>query len=245
MPIFNRAAVPSLGIFKTQFNWDTLFMARGMQLQGQGPVVAGMADNLLNLLKDTGRVPNAARSVYLNKSQPPILPGLVRMAERVREGRDGKERSSDWLSRAYELMSKDYHEFWCQPGERGITQIEGQDVVLARWGGPNHKFAMDESGFDTTSRFDGKTLDLIPPDLNAFLYRYSKDMEEVAKKLGRAEEAADWARQAQARSSRADVPARRPRGSAKHQAERGSALTYREIRHALKGQSRTSSARLL
>lgn len=199
MPIFNRAAVPSLGIFKTQFNWDTLFMARGMQLQGQGPVVAGMADNLLNLLKDTGRVPNAARSVYLNKSQPPILPGLVRMSERVREGREGKDRSEAWLQEAYGLMSKDYKDFWCKPGERGITQIDGQDVVLARWGGPNHKFAMDESGFDTTSRFDGKTLDLIPPDLNAFLFRYAKDMEEIAKKLGKTDEAKDWAQQAQVR----------------------------------------------
>jgi len=199
MPIFNRAAVPSLGIFKTQFNWDTLFMARGMQLQGQGPVVAGMADNLLSLLKENGRVPNAARSVYLNKSQPPILPGLVRMSERIREGREGKERSGAWLGEAYGLMAKDYKEFWCKPGERGVTEIKGQNVTLARWGGPNHKFAMDESGFDTTSRFDGKTLDLIPPDLNAFLYRYSKDMEAIAQKLGKTDEAKDWAAQAQQR----------------------------------------------
>ena len=199
MPIFNRAAVPSVGIFKTQFNWDTLFMARGMQLQGQGPVVAGMADNLLSLLQENGRVPNAARSVYLNKSQPPILPGLVRMSERIRSASEGPERAKAWLGQAYSLMGKDYHEFWSQPGERGLTQIDGQDVVLARWGGPNHKFAMDESGFDTTSRFDGKTLDLVPPDLNAFLYRYAKDMQAMANQLGKSEEAADWGRQAQAR----------------------------------------------
>lgn len=199
MPIFNRAAVPSLGIFKTQFNWDTLFMARGMQLQGQGPVVAGMADNLLSLLKENGRVPNAARSVYLNKSQPPILPGLVRMSARIREGREGSEKSRVWLTQAYELMSKDYSGFWNQPGERGVDQIDGQKTVLSRWGGPNHKFAMDESGFDTTSRFDGKTLDLIPPDLNAFLYRYAKDMQAMAEQLGKPDEAAHWAAQAQAR----------------------------------------------
>ena len=199
MPIFNRAAVPSLGIFKTQFNWDTLFMARGMQLQGQGPVVAGMADNLLSLLQETGRVPNAARSVYLNKSQPPILPGLVRMSERIRAGRDGDERARVWLGHAYELMSQDYSGFWNQPGQRGVAEIDGQKTVLSRWGGPNHKFAMDESGFDTTSRFDGKTLDLIPPDLNAFLFRYAKDMEAMATQLGKPEEAAHWAEQAQAR----------------------------------------------
>lgn len=193
MPIFNRAAVPSLGIFKTQFNWDTLFMARGMQLQGQGPVVAGMADNLLSLLQENGRVPNAARSVYLNKSQPPILPGLVRMSARIRPN------SEVWLSKAYDLMSKDYQQFWNQPGQRGVAQIDDQATVLSRWGGPNHKFAMDESGFDTTSRFDGKTLDLIPPDLNAFLFRYAKDMQAMAEQLGKPGEAADWAAQAQAR----------------------------------------------
>jgi alpha,alpha-trehalase len=199
MPIFNRAAVPSLGIFKTQFNWDTLFMARGMQLQGQGPVVAGMADNLLSLLQENGRVPNAARSVYLNKSQPPILPGLVRMAHRIRAGQEGPERAQKWLKHAYQAMDSDYKNFWCQPGQRGLTQIDDQSVVLARWGGPNHKFAMDESGFDTTSRFDGKTLDLVPPDLNAFLFRYSQDMQAMAEQLGKPEEAAEWGRQAQLR----------------------------------------------
>lgn len=199
MPIFNRAAVPSLGIFKTQFNWDTLFMARGMQLQGQGPVVAGMADNLLSLLQENGRVPNAARSVYLNKSQPPILPGLVRRSERIRAGSEGPEKAKAWLSQAYSLMSNDYTQFWNQSGQRGVSEIEGQSTVLSRWGGPNHKFAMDESGFDTTSRFDGKTLDLVPPDLNAFLYRYAKDMQAMADQLGKPEEAADWAQQAQMR----------------------------------------------
>ncbi len=196
MPIFHRAAVPSLGIFKTQFNWDTLFMAMGMRWQGAGQTVAGMADNLLFLLESTGRVPNAARSVYLNKSQPPILPGLVRMSHPLRAASEGRAEADLWLEKAYQAMSGDYKEFWCRDGERGISQIEGKPVRLARWGGPNHKFAMDESGFDTTSRFYDRTLDLVPPDLNAFLYRYSNDMAAMAEQLGKGEEAAHWRQEA-------------------------------------------------
>lgn len=186
MQIFNPAAVPSLGIFKTQFNWDTLFMSKGMQLQGQQKTVDGMTDNLLYLLKSTGRVPNAARSVYLNKSQPPILPALVRMSTPVRESEQGSAFTEKWLGEAYDIMGKDYHGFWNKPGEgeRGVGEIDGQKVHLSRWGGPNHKFAMDESGLDTTSRYYGKTLDLVPPDLQGFLYRYANDMSEIATQLG-------------------------------------------------------------
>lgn len=185
MQIFNPAAVPSLGIFKTQFNWDTLFMAKGMQLQGQQKTVDGMTDNLLYLLKSTGRVPNAARSVYLNKSQPPILPALVRMSTPVREAEQGSAFTEKWLNEAFDAMGKDYMDFWNKPGEgeRGVDQIDGQQVRLSRWGGPNHKFAMDESGLDTTSRYYGKALDLVPPDLQGFLFRYANDMSEIAKEL--------------------------------------------------------------
>jgi alpha,alpha-trehalase len=183
MQYFNPAAVPSLGIFKTQFNWDTMFMAKGMQLQGQEETVAGMADNLLYLLKSTGRVPNAARSVYLNKSQPPFLPSLVRMSEPIRTRTIGAEATQKWVKEAYDVMAGDFRNFWREDGARNVGQIEGKKVRLSRWGGPNHKFAMDESGFDTTSRFYGKTMDLVPPDLNAFLWGYSRDMEAIALRL--------------------------------------------------------------
>ena len=180
---FNQAAVPSVGIFKTQFNWDTMFMAKGMQLQGQESLVSDMADNLLYLLKSTGRVPNAARSVYLNKSQPPFLPSLVRMCEPIRTRHQGAEAAQEWVEEAYEIMSGDYKNFWREEGERGVSEIDGKKVTLSRWGGANHKFAMDESGFDTASRFYGKTKDLIPPDLNAFLWGYARDMEAIALRL--------------------------------------------------------------
>ncbi|MCA9794786.1 MAG: hypothetical protein KC910_23420, partial [Candidatus Eremiobacteraeota bacterium] len=180
---FNPAAVPSVGIFKTQFNWDTMFMAKGMQLQGQESLVASMTDNLLYLLKSTGRVPNAARSVYLNKSQPPFLPSLVRMSEPIRTRQFGEASTQRWVKEAYEVMAGDFRDFWREEGGRAVGEINGQPTALSRWGGPNHKFAMDESGFDTTSRFNDKTKDLVPPDLNAFLWGYAKDMEVIALRL--------------------------------------------------------------
>lgn len=198
--IFHRAAVPSLGIFKTQFNWDTLFMSKGMQLQGQQETVAGMADNLLYLLQSTGRVPNAARSVYLNKSQPPILPSLVRMAAPWREATRGKEAAQEWKAEAYAALSKDY-DFWNRPGEgeRGLPELGH----VSRWGGANHKFAMDESGLDTTSRLYGKTLDLVSPEPNCFLYQFAQDMKAIAQDLGKPLEAAQW--EARAAERKADL----------------------------------------
>jgi alpha,alpha-trehalase len=183
MQFFNPAAVPSIGIFKTQFNWDTMFMFKGMQLQGQGHVAAGMVDNLLGLKKRTGRVPNASSPRYLNKSQAPLVPGMVRMALPLRRQRFGVEATDGWLNAARVLLTKDYQNFWNQPGGRGIREIDGQRVRLSRFGGPNSKFAMDESGYDTTSRFKGRALDIVPADLNAFLWKYAKDMQAMLGEL--------------------------------------------------------------
>ncbi len=196
MQYFNPAAVPSLGIFKTQFNWDSFFMAKGMQLQGHETTAVSMVDNLLYLLKDIGRTPNAARSVYCNKSQANFLPSLVRLSEPIRNRIFGEKLTREWVCEAYKLLDKDFHHFWREPGGRGVGEIDGQRVALSRWGGPNHKFAMDESGHDTSSRYyhaNEKAVadlrpesfkciakDLVPPDLNAFLWGNARDLEAIA-----------------------------------------------------------------
>jgi alpha,alpha-trehalase len=65
--------------------------------------------------------------------------------------------------------------------------------------------AMRESGFDISFRFGpfgGSTHHFIPVCLNSLLYKEEKDMEEMARMLGRAPEARLWQRRAARRRTR-------------------------------------------
>jgi alpha,alpha-trehalase len=63
--------------------------------------------------------------------------------------------------------------------------------------------AMRESGFDPSFRFgpfDGSTHHYAPVCLNSLLYRYERDLQHIALLLGKGNEAARWAKRAQARN---------------------------------------------
>ena len=62
--------------------------------------------------------------------------------------------------------------------------------------------SMRESGFDVAFRFGphgAATHHFAPVCLNSLLYKTEKDLETIAKMLGKASEAADWAKSAEAR----------------------------------------------
>jgi alpha,alpha-trehalase len=64
--------------------------------------------------------------------------------------------------------------------------------------------AMRESGYDPSNRFgpfSGSTHHFVPVCLNSLLYRYERDMEKFARELGKQNDAALWARRAQARDA--------------------------------------------
>lgn len=62
--------------------------------------------------------------------------------------------------------------------------------------------SMRESGFDVSFRFGphgAATHHFAPVCLNSLLYKTEKDLESIARMLGKADEAADWAKHAEAR----------------------------------------------
>jgi alpha,alpha-trehalase len=64
--------------------------------------------------------------------------------------------------------------------------------------------AMRESGFDPSNRFgpfSGETHQFAPVCLNSLLYRYERDMEHIARVLGKIQEAVMWNRRANKRNA--------------------------------------------
>ncbi len=84
------------------------------------------------------------------------------------------------------------------------ANVDGHRLSAAFYRGDR---AMRESGFDTSFRFgpfSGSTTNFAPVCLNSLLYRYAQDMAQFARILGRAGEAAEWTRKAEARKAAMD-----------------------------------------
>jgi alpha,alpha-trehalase len=94
------------GRFNELYCWDSYFITRGLLQDGRKDLARGMADNLLYELKYYGKIPNANRTYYLTRSQPPFLTSIIRAV--YASGAADK----DWLASALKLAMDEYRNVW-------------------------------------------------------------------------------------------------------------------------------------
>nr|QIJ96702.1 trehalase 1 [Glyphodes pyloalis] len=87
IPIPNGFIVPG-GRFREIYYWDTYWIIEGLLISGMPETAKGMIDNLIQLLKKLGHVPNGSRYYYQERSQPPLLTAMVSLY--IRETGDTK-----------------------------------------------------------------------------------------------------------------------------------------------------------
>ena len=77
------------GRFNELYCWDSYFIMLGLLQDGRTNLARGMADNLLYEVRYYGKIPNANRTYYLTRSQPPFLTSIIRA---VYESGDGGQK---------------------------------------------------------------------------------------------------------------------------------------------------------
>jgi alpha,alpha-trehalase len=177
------------GIFdQVQYYWDSYFIILGLVRQHRVPLATGMIDNFLYLFRRFGIIPPANRFYYTGISQPPLLAAMIEEVMKV-------EADSAWKETAYRVAEQDYRSYWMQgrndrnPVYHFVDEIGGNrycDVHLA------HATAEDESGWDYTWRFEERCMDILPVDLNAFLYQYEKDIAAFYRDMGAKGDSKTW-----------------------------------------------------
>lgn len=207
----NAVVVPGQR-FRELYYWDTYWILKGLLVSGMRSTATGMVNNLLHLLHTYGLVPNGSRTYYLNRSQPPLLSAMVR--ELAAGDRDMKLlraalplliREHDyWTSspKAVNVALKEkthslsrYYAAWSHPRPESFREDEATAAGL-----PNEQKSQlycqlasaAESGWDFSSRWlaNGRTLatirttQIIPVDLNAFLYDMEVNIGDFAAALG-------------------------------------------------------------
>jgi len=193
-PYFVPSAANDSGFaFEELYYWDTYFMARGLIGTSRQRLVKGLADDLISLMERYHVIPNAGRTYFTSRSQPPFLTSLILEVYAL----EGDKR---WLERAMDVAKDEYRTVWM-----GTTQPNWRQVFngLSRYYDINvlDDLAEAESGWDMTTRFNRECLSYIPVDLNALLYKYEIDFAAVAQVLGDAEEAGEWKKRAARRKA--------------------------------------------
>ena len=215
------------GRFNELYGWDSYFIVLGLLQDGRTDLARGMADNLLYEVEYYGKIPNANRTYYLTRSQPPFLTSIIRAVYAA----GGLDRQ--WLAGALRVAMSEYRNVWLghdrlvstggytlsryydagsgpcpevEPGHydekiqpwftqaqladpaRPLTpyrflneylyggkygNLKADGLTLAQFF--KHDRAIRESGHDTTHRFDDRTADYLPVDLNSLLYKYETD----------------------------------------------------------------------
>jgi alpha,alpha-trehalase len=132
LPVPHAYVVPG-GRFRGLFYWDSYFTMLGLAQSGQSDLVRCMVDNFAHLLDAHGHIPNANRTYFLSRSQPPFFAHMVRLLAET----DGPAA----LSRYLPQLQKEYG-FWMEgafrldeadPRHRRVVRLPDGTVLNRYW----------------------------------------------------------------------------------------------------------------
>ncbi|MCR9205909.1 MAG: alpha,alpha-trehalase, partial [Halobacteriovoraceae bacterium] len=194
--------------FDEMYYWDTYFGLHGLMNSGHLELSQKTVENFLYMIRNYGLIPNGNRDYYLSRSQPPFISSMVKDVYEA-SMKQQPERAVElkrWLKeRAYPLLKKDLENFWMNPktrfDEKTGLHHHYDEVNLARperhsadkeladsWDDPQglgmdyvDTRAVAESGLDFTDVLGKEAAQAANPLLNSMIYKYTKDLELMAK----------------------------------------------------------------
>eukprot|EP00009_Paramoeba_aestuarina_P005098 CAMPEP_0201519590 /NCGR_PEP_ID=MMETSP0161_2-20130828/10102_1 /ASSEMBLY_ACC=CAM_ASM_000251 /TAXON_ID=180227 /ORGANISM="Neoparamoeba aestuarina, Strain SoJaBio B1-5/56/2" /LENGTH=504 /DNA_ID=CAMNT_0047917675 /DNA_START=608 /DNA_END=2119 /DNA_ORIENTATION=- len=225
IPMKNGFVSPSGGAqgrFREMYYWDSYWTIEGLLKCNMKDTAKGMILNFFELITRLGFVPNGSRDYYSKRSQPPLLPNMVRSYFEATQ-------DVGFLSIALPYLEKEY-DFWmtkrCHTFEDGtklnfyradsnVPRPEGykEDTAAAENVPPSldselyRNFASGaETGWDFSSRWliDNRlssihTDRLIPSDLNAILLTNEALLSMYSCILGNSSAASEYGEKARER----------------------------------------------
>lgn len=211
---YTPPSIPGEGHFSFFFYWDTYFTNLGLLADGYSEQAKNNILNICWLIRKYGFMPNHVG--LENRSQPPLLALMVDAYLNV-------TGDTSLLSEGVEALQIEHH-FWNthRKAVKGLNRYGFQetptglvafyDQVADRIGLPSdaipsdkallggHLMAEAESGWDFTTRFEGRCADFVPVDLNVFLYLQEVLLARFLQRLG--ETSSDrWINQANQRKT--------------------------------------------
>ena len=94
------------GRFNEMYGWDSYFIADGLLADNFVHLAKSCVDNLVYEINHYGKILNANRTYYLNRSQPPFLTSMIRKVY------EKMPQDHSWLRKALLAAIQEYHNVW-------------------------------------------------------------------------------------------------------------------------------------
>jgi alpha,alpha-trehalase len=162
IPLPGPYVVPG-GRFREVYYWDSYFTMLGLVEDGRLDLVKQMLDGFASLVRTVGHVPNANRSYYLSRSQPPFFAAMVGLYATAAD----TARALGYLG-ALEVE----HAFWMAGADSVAPGTAARRVVRMRDGALLNRYWDDRPEPRPESYREDFTLaQRIPESQRAALYR--------------------------------------------------------------------------
>lgn len=107
------------GRFRGLYYWDSYFTMLGLQCAGENELIRDIVKNFAYLIDAYGHIPNANRSYYLTRSQPPFFASMIRLHSEI----DGPDVFTKYLPH----MQKEYN-YWMD----GYFRLSDRETCFRR-----------------------------------------------------------------------------------------------------------------
>ena len=104
------------GRFNEMYGWDSYFILRGLLRQGQLGLARDMVRNAVYEVMHFGKVLNANRTYYLQRSQPPLLSAMIRAVYQT-------NHDKAWLAWTLPAVRRQYRYWTTAPHLAGSTGL--------------------------------------------------------------------------------------------------------------------------
>ena len=124
------------GRFNEMYGWDSYFESLGLIIDGKIDLAISMAENFFYEIEYYGKILNANRTYYLNRSQPPFLTSLI---NEIWQNQTNKSRV--WLRKALRFAIKEYETVWLGKDritETGLSRYFGSGSGMPPETEPSH-----------------------------------------------------------------------------------------------------------
>ncbi len=121
------------GRFRGLYYWDTYFTVLGLEESGKFDLIENMLDNFSFLIEEFGFIPNANRTYYLGRSQPPVFALMIDILADHR-GRAVWERYLPFLEKEYAFWMKG-HDLVSEanPAEMRVVRLADGTIMNRYW----------------------------------------------------------------------------------------------------------------
>ena len=146
------------GRFNEMYGWDSYFITLGLIEDERLSLAKSIVDNFVYEINHYGKILNANRSYFLNRSQPPFLTSMIlSVYSKLPKTRENK----DWLHTVLNAAIKEYNEVWTNKERMtpiGLSRYYGSGLGVPPEVEPGHfdaifipyavKYEMDSDVFE-------------------------------------------------------------------------------------------------